>query len=218
MPRLGRNASGSPVGCLEGANALATLDIRLQGDPVLRKIAKPVKKVGPAVRSLLKDMAETMYAANGVGLAAPQVGIAKRIIVVDAGDGLMELVNPELIRAEGQEVGVEGCLSIPGLIGEVERFAKVTVTCLDHDGRQRWIEGEGLLARVLQHEIDHLNGVLFTDKALAVHEARSEGEEGEEDEGEAAEAAEGAESLEEAGPEAESAVSFEVAPDAARED
>jgi len=194
------------------------LDIRLQGDPVLRKIAKPVKKVGPAVRSLLKDMAETMYAANGVGLAAPQVGIAKRIIVVDAGDGLMELVNPELIRAEGQEVGVEGCLSIPGLIGEVERFAKVTVTCLDHDGRQRWIEGEGLLARVLQHEIDHLNGVLFTDKALAVHEARSEGEEGEEDEGEAAEAADGAEGLEEAGPEAESAVSFEVAPDAARED
>lgn len=199
---------------------MATLDIRLQGDPVLRKIAKPVKKVGPAVRSLLKDMAETMYAANGVGLAAPQVGIAKRIIVVDAGDGLLELVNPELIRAEGQEVGVEGCLSIPGLIGEVERFAKVTVTCLDHDGRQRWIEGEGLLARVLQHEIDHLNGVLFTDKALAVHEARSEGEEdeGEAAEGEAAEGAEGAEGQEEAGPEAESAVSFEVAPDAARED
>lgn len=186
-------------GCLEGANALAKLDIRLQGDPVLRKIAKPVKKVGPAVRSLLKDMAETMYAANGAGLAAPQVGIAKRMIVVDAGDGLIELVNPELIRAEGQEIGAEGCLSIPGLVGEVERFAKVTVTCLDHDGRRRWIEGEGLLARVLQHEIDHLNGVLFTDKALAVHEARSEDEA---DEMEAAEAT----------------ASFEVAPDAARQE
>lgn len=155
---------------------MAKLNVRLQGDPVLRKIAKPVKKVGLAVRSLLSDMAETMYAASGVGLAAPQVGIAKRIIVIDAGDGLIELVNPELIRAEGQQVGVEGCLSIPGLVGEVDRFAKVTVTALDRDGRRRWIEGEGLLAVVLQHEIDHLNGVLFTDKALSVREAKQDGE------------------------------------------
>lgn len=201
---------------------MATLDIRLQGDPVLRKIAKPVKKVGPAVRALLSDMAETMYAANGVGLAAPQVGIAKRVIVVDAGDGLVELINPELIRAEGQEVGVEGCLSIPGLVGEVERFAKVTVTGLDRDGRKRWVEGEGLLARVLQHEIDHLNGVLFTDKALAVREAGGEGEEaeGEDTEGEETEGAGGPSGPdgEEAGPEAESAASFEVAPDSARSD
>ena len=155
---------------------MAKLEIRLEGDPVLRKIAKPVKKVGPAVRALLADMAETMYAANGIGLAAPQVGISKRIIVVDVGDGLVELINPELTRAEGQEVGVEGCLSIPGMVGDVERFEKVTVTGLDRDGRQRWAEAEGLFARALQHEIDHLNGVLFTDKALAVREARYAGE------------------------------------------
>jgi peptide deformylase len=140
-------------------------------DPVLREIAKPVPKITPNVIKLLNDMAETMYDAPGVGLAAPQIGILKRVVVMDIGDehGLIELINPEVIAQEGEQFGPEGCLSIPGLTGDVMRAQKVTVKGLDRDGNEQIIEGTDLLARCILHEVDHLNGVLYTDLADKVY-------------------------------------------------
>ncbi|MBX6377985.1 MAG: methionyl-tRNA formyltransferase [Clostridia bacterium] len=137
--------------------------------PVLRQVARPVRNVNRRLRELLDRMAATMYAADGVGLAAPQVGVSLRAIVVDVGDGLVALANPEILEAsEEREVGLEGCLSIPGVLAEVERPARVRVTGLDRNGRRVWLDASELLARALQHEIDHLDGVLITDKALRV--------------------------------------------------
>lgn len=138
------------------------------GDPVLREKARPVPKITPNVIKLLENMAETMYDAEGVGLAAPQVGVSKRIAVIDAGDGLIELINPEIIHKEGLGTETEGCLSIPGVSGEVERATKVTVKALDREGKECRYHGEGLLARAFQHEIDHLDGILFVDKAKSI--------------------------------------------------
>ncbi|WP_418790487.1 peptide deformylase [Phosphitispora sp. TUW77] len=135
------------------------------GDPVLREKARPVTKITPNVIKLLENMADTMYEARGVGLAAPQVGVSKRIVVVDVGEGLIELINPEIIRQEGFDTEFEGCLSVPGLTGEVQRAARVTVRALDRLGREVEYEGEKFLARAFQHEIDHLEGILFVDKA-----------------------------------------------------
>lgn len=157
------------------------LEIRLHPDPVLRQVARPVRKINASVRRLLDEMAETMRANSGVGLAAPQVGIGKRVIVVDVGEGLIELVNPEITAREGEQVGWEGCLSIPGKIGKVRRDQKVTVTGFDRHGRQRWVTGEGFLARALQHEIDHLDGRLYIDLATEVTDAPAAGDEGEPD-------------------------------------
>jgi peptide deformylase len=137
--------------------------IRLEGDPVLREVAKPVPEITKNVLKLLDDMAETMYDAEGVGLAAPQVGISKRIIVIDCGDGLIEMINPEILEKSGEQTGPEGCLSIPGLTAEVKRANYVKAKGLNRYGEEIIVEGEGLKARCLQHEIDHLNGVLFTD-------------------------------------------------------
>jgi peptide deformylase len=131
--------------------------------PVLRKKARPVEKITKKTRRILEDMAETMYASNGVGLAAPQIGISERLITVDTGDGLLFLINPELVTTAGQERDVEGCLSIPGQSGYVTRAARVVVEGLDPEGRRKKIEAEGLLSRALQHEIDHLDGILYTD-------------------------------------------------------
>jgi peptide deformylase len=141
-------------------------------DPVLRQVAKEVPKITPNIHKLLTDMAETMYDADGVGLAAPQIGISKRVIVVDVGDehGLVEMINPEIVEMDGEQVGAEGCLSIPNLNGEVRRAFRVRVKALDRDGNSFELVGEELMARALQHEIDHLNGVLFTDIALSVYE------------------------------------------------
>lgn len=150
------------------------------GDPVLREHARPVPKITPNIVKLLQNMADTMYDAPGVGLAAPQIGISKRVIVIDAGEGLIELINPEIISAEGQEVDVEGCLSVPGLQGEVRRAARVKVAGLDREGKPVIVEGEGLLARVLQHEIDHLNGILFVDKVIRFIERKGVVKESEE--------------------------------------
>lgn len=147
---------------------MAVLEIRLKGDPVLRKKAKPVPKVTKRVAKLLQDMVETMYAADGVGLAAPQIGLSERLIVVDVGDGPIHLVNPELVTGEGSVIDREGCLSIPGVYGYVERFERVVVTGLDAKGKPRRIDAEGWLARALQHEIDHLDGILFIDKATGI--------------------------------------------------
>lgn len=149
-------------------------------DEVLHKRAKEVTKITPNVQKLLTDMADTMYDADGVGLAAPQVGILKRAIVVDVGDehGLIELINPEIVASSGEQFGSEGCLSIPALNGEVRRAMEVTVKGLDRNGEEITITGRELLARALQHEIDHLNGVLFTDIAERVYDRRLD-EEGE---------------------------------------
>jgi peptide deformylase len=148
-------------------------------DEVLREKAKPVRAVTDNIRKLLNDMAETMYDARGVGLAAPQIGISKRLIVVDVGDehGLIRMVNPEILESSGEQFGPEGCLSIPGLQGDVRRKQKVKVKGLDPDGNEIVIDAEGYLARAFQHEIDHLNGVLFIDIAERVYEPALEEEE-----------------------------------------
>jgi peptide deformylase len=136
------------------------------GDPVLREKAREVPKVTPNIEKLLQNMADTMYDAEGVGLAAPQIGVSKRVIVIDIGEGLLELINPEILEREGQDRQVEGCLSVPGVQGEVIRAYRVKVKGWDRKGEEKVIIGEGLLARVLQHEIDHLDGVLFVDKIV----------------------------------------------------
>jgi peptide deformylase len=138
-------------------------------DAVLREKAKPVTNLTPNVLKLLDDMAETMYDAEGVGLAAPQVGILKRVVVVDCGEGLIELINPEIIHKAGEELGSEGCLSIPGLTGDVKRSREVAVKALDRNGKEIVVQGEGLLARAFQHEVDHLNGILFIDLAEKIY-------------------------------------------------
>ncbi|GBF12186.1 peptide deformylase [Tepidibacillus infernus] len=134
-------------------------------DPLLRQISKPVEEITPRIHKLLDDMAETMYDAEGVGLAAPQIAILKRVIVIDIGEGLIELINPEIIEKDGVQIGPEGCLSVPGVVGKVSRAEHVKVKALDRNGKERIYEGHGLLARAFQHEIDHLNGILFTDLA-----------------------------------------------------
>ncbi|WP_248926449.1 peptide deformylase [Paenibacillus hamazuiensis] len=148
-------------------------------DPVLREKAKPVTKINASIHKLLKDMADTMYDAQGVGLAAPQIGILKRVIVMDVGDehGLIELINPEIISMEGEQFGTEGCLSIPGFTGDVRRAMKVAVKGLDRDGNEIVIEGTELLARCIQHEVDHLNGVLYTDLAEKMYRSEPQGPE-----------------------------------------
>jgi peptide deformylase len=153
---------------------MSVLEIRKAGDKVLKEKAAPVAKIDRRLKKLLDDMAHTMYEANGVGLAAPQVGVSQRIIVVDAGEGLIELVNPVIVKTEGCEKGTEGCLSIPGVFGEVERFAKVTVEGLNREGKKVSLTGEELLGRVLQHEIDHLEGVLFIERAETVYKGTKE--------------------------------------------
>ncbi|KAJ51650.1 peptide deformylase [Clostridium tetanomorphum] len=136
-------------------------------DDILRKKSKYVDKINKKTLQLINDMAETMYKENGVGLAAPQVGILKRIIVIDIGDGLIKLINPEIVEEDGEEKDTEGCLSIPGVIAEVKRPYRVKVKGLNENGENIEIEGLGLLARAFCHEIDHLNGILFIDKAVS---------------------------------------------------
>jgi peptide deformylase len=131
---------------------------------VLREKAKPVSSITPNIIKLLDNMKDTMYEANGVGLAAPQIGVSKRVVVIDVGEGLLELLNPEIIAMNGEEIDTEGCLSIPGVQGEVKRAAEVTVKALNREGKEFEIKGTGLLARALQHEIDHLEGILFVDR------------------------------------------------------
>ncbi|KAB3535234.1 peptide deformylase [Alkaliphilus pronyensis] len=140
--------------------------IRQDDDPVLRKKAKRVEKIDDRIHLLLDDMAETMYHADGVGLAAPQVGILKALIVIDIGDGLIELINPEVIEEDGEQCDNEGCLSLPGKSGKVIRPDRVKVKGLDRNSKEIIIEGSGLLARAICHEIDHLNGILFIDRVI----------------------------------------------------
>jgi peptide deformylase len=143
---------------------VSLLDVRVLGDPVLRQVTTPVSAVTDAIRRLVEDMFDTMYAAKGVGLAAPQVGRLERVSVIDVGDGEpLAIINPEIVLAEGAIKGEEGCLSIPEVYGDVERAVRVVVRALDREGRPFELEGTELLARCLQHEIDHLHGKLFID-------------------------------------------------------
>ncbi|MDO4778779.1 MAG: peptide deformylase [Tissierellia bacterium] len=137
--------------------------IRIDGDPLLRKVSREVKEVDDRIRLLLDDMVETMHHANGIGLAAPQVGILRRVIVVDVGEGIYKMINPEILEREGSDIQIEGCLSIPGFNGTVERPTNIKVKYLDENSEEKIIEAEDLFARCICHEIDHLNGVLFTD-------------------------------------------------------
>lgn len=144
---------------------MAVRNIRKDNDEVLRKKSKKVDKVNERIINLLDDMAETMYKSGGVGLAAPQVGILRRVVVFDSGEGLRKLINPVILEKSGEQIEVEGCLSIPGVYGEVKRPYEVKVKALDVDGKESVIEGQGLPAVIMSHEIDHLDGILFTDKA-----------------------------------------------------
>lgn len=147
-------------------------EIIKEGDEVLRKKCHRVEKFDEKLHALLDDMYETMQEANGVGLAAPQVGILRRIAVVDVGGGKIELVNPEIIKESGEQTGDEGCLSFPGKWGEVTRPMKVTVKAQDRYGKEFKIKGTELLARAFCHEIDHLDGVVFIDKVNKIIEEK----------------------------------------------
>jgi peptide deformylase len=152
---------------------MTQLEIRLEGDPVLRQKATKINRVDDSIRRLASDMWETLDLAEGVGLAAPQVGVSRRLIVVHLPAGYIEedspevslrLVNPEIVKSRGEVVGMEGCLSIPGWQGGVERADQITVKAIDLNNRDVRIKLEGWPARVVQHEIDHLDGILYTDR------------------------------------------------------
>ena len=142
---------------------MALRTIRVEGDPVLTKISRPVDKMTPRIQDLITDMLDTMYEAMGVGLAAPQVGILKRIVVIDVGDGPIILINPEIIEKSGEQTGDEGCLSVPGMSGQVTLPDHVKVKALNEDMEEVVYEGEGLLARAFCHELDHLDGHMYTE-------------------------------------------------------
>ena len=147
---------------------MSLLDIRVLGDPILRQPTKVVDEVSPELRRLVDDMFETMYAAEGIGLAAPQVGRVERLSVVDIEEQPIVLINPAIIESEGKTKSEEGCLSIPEIYGDVERAARVVVRAMDIDGKPFEVEGRDLLSRCLQHEIDHLHGRLFIDYLSAL--------------------------------------------------
>ena len=144
---------------------MALRNIRILGDEILKKQAKEVTEMTPKIEELIDDMFETMYDANGCGLAAPQVGIRKRIVVIDCGDQPLVLINPEILETSGEQTGQEGCLSVPGKVGIVTRPNYAKVKALDENMDEIIVEGKELLARCLCHEIDHLNGIMYVDKA-----------------------------------------------------
>ncbi len=143
---------------------MAIRQIRTYGDPVLEKVCRPVKEMTPRLAELIDDMLDTMYQAEGVGLAAPQVGVLRRIVVIDVGEGPIVLVNPEIVFSEGEQTGSEGCLSVPGQAGQVTRPDHVRVSALDRDMNPVEVEGTELLARALCHELDHLDGIVYVTK------------------------------------------------------
>ncbi|MDO4297481.1 MAG: peptide deformylase [Lachnospiraceae bacterium] len=140
---------------------MALRQIRIMGDTILEKVCRPVKEMTPRTKELIGDMLETMYDANGVGLAAPQVGILKRIVVIDIGEGPLVLINPEILETSGEQTGQEGCLSLPGQAGIVTRPNHVKIRAYNEDMEQFELEGEELLARAICHECDHLDGIMY---------------------------------------------------------
>ena len=143
---------------------MAIREIRIMGDEVLKKVCKDVKQMTPRTEELIDDMLETMYDANGVGLAAPQVGVLKRIVVIDIGEGPIVMINPVILETSGSQTGSEGCLSLPGKAGQVTRPNYVKAKALDENMEEYIIEGEELLARAICHELDHLEGHMYVEK------------------------------------------------------
>ncbi|MDO4619903.1 MAG: peptide deformylase [Lachnospiraceae bacterium] len=165
---------------------MALRTIRIEGDPVLNRTCREVKELTPRLQDLIDDMLETMYDANGVGLAAPQVGILKRLVVIDTtGDNPLVLINPVIVEREGEQTGEEGCLSLPGKAAQVTRPQRVVAEALDRNMQPIRIEGEDLLARAICHELDHLDGHLYTEFAEGpVHDVNYDEDEMYEEEGE----------------------------------
>jgi peptide deformylase len=157
---------------------MAVKEILPFGDPILRKTAKPVGELNDRVLKMLDDLTDTLYAKEGrAGLAAPQIGYLRRLAVLDCGEGLIELINPEIVEMEGEQTGAEACLSFPGYYGIVRRAQKVKVKSMNRRGETVFLEAEGYAARCMQHEIDHLNGILFVDRVQdrwLVHEQTNE--------------------------------------------
>lgn len=143
---------------------MALRTIRIQGDPVLTKKCREITEVTPKIKELIEDMLDTMYEANGVGLAGPQVGILKRLVVIDIGDGPIVMINPLILEASGEQTGDEGCLSLPGKAGVVTRPNYVKAKAFDENMEEFTIEGTELLARAICHELDHLDGHMYTEK------------------------------------------------------
>ena len=144
---------------------MALREIRLQGDPVLNKVCRPVETLTSRLQELIDDMLDTMYEAQGVGLAAPQVGVLRRIVVIDVGEGPIVMINPEILETSGEQCGMEGCLSVPGKAAEVTRPNYVKAKELNENMEELIIEGEELLARAICHELDHLDGHMYTEIA-----------------------------------------------------
>lgn len=145
---------------------MALRTIRIQGDPVLTKNCRPIAEMAPKIKELAEDMLDTMYEANGVGLAGPQVGILKRIVVIDVGEGPIVMINPVILEASGEQTGDEGCLSLPGKAGTVTRPNYVKARAFDLNMEEYEIEGTELLARAICHELDHLDGHMYTEKVV----------------------------------------------------
>ena len=143
---------------------MAIRQLRYSEDPILRKKSREITEINDRIKTLVEDMAETMYENEGVGLAGPQVGVLRRVVVIDIGEELLKLINPEIVEFEGENIDIEGCLSVPGVSGKVKRPENVKIKYMDIDGNEKELEGNGLLARAMCHEIDHLNGILFIDK------------------------------------------------------
>ena len=143
---------------------MALRNIRTEGDPILRKQAREITEVNLRIKELARDMLDTMYHAEGVGLAGPQVGILRRIVVIDVGEGPIVMINPEIVETNGSQVGPEGCLSVPDVTEEVERPNEVKAQYLDLQGKKQELVGNELLARAICHEVEHLDGILFIDK------------------------------------------------------
>lgn len=148
---------------------MALRTIRTDEDPILRKKSREIKEIDDRIKTLLDDMQETMYHAEGVGLAAPQVGVLRRAIVVDVGEGLIQMINPEILTEEGSVAGEEACLSVPMKKGRVERPQKITVRYRNIDNEEINLEASEFLARAICHEIDHLDGILYTDRATKMY-------------------------------------------------
>lgn len=154
---------------------MAIRKIREVPDPILYKKSREVEKVDERIKELINDLMDTMYESDGVGLAAVQVGVRRRVLVIDDRDGnILKMVNPEITFHEGNQLGKEGCLSVPGYQGDVERYEKVRVKYLDETGEEKEIEAEDFLARIIQHEYDHLEGIIYTDVAKHVEEQHVE--------------------------------------------
>lgn len=159
---------------------MAIRTIRLDSDPILRRKSRKIDDINERITELLDDMLETMYDANGVGLAAPQIGVLRRAVVIDIGEGPIKIINPEIISTEGSIEGQEGCLSVPGFSGTVERPESVLLKYTDENNEEKTLEAQGYLARAIFHEYDHLEGILYTDKATEIFEVLEEDEEVEE--------------------------------------